>query len=85
MFFIPFFGYTQQSKGESNRPLNVPIGNIIKSNSTIIDNVPTYIWHRGCGPTALGMIIGYYDLHDFMIYTMIVPCYKQIILILYYK
>lgn len=65
MFFIPFFGHTQQSKGEPNRPMNVPSGNIIKSNSTIIDDVPIYIWHRGCGPTALGMIIGYYDLHGF--------------------
>ncbi len=65
MFIIPFFGYTQQSKGDHNRPLNVPIGNITKSNYIIIDNIPIYMWHRGCGPTALGMIIGYYDLHGF--------------------
>ena len=65
IFCVPFLGYTQQSKGEPNRPMNVPSGNIIKSNSIIIDNVPIYIWHRGCGPTALGMIIGYYDLHGY--------------------
>ena len=23
------------------------------------------MWHRGCGPTALGMVFGYYDLHGF--------------------
>lgn len=27
--------------------------------------VPAYLWRHGCGPTALGMIIGYYDLHGF--------------------
>ncbi len=27
----------------------------------IIYNVPAYIWHHGCGPTALGMVIGYWD------------------------
>ena len=25
--------------------------------------VPPYLWHHGCGPTAVGMIIGYYDGH----------------------
>jgi len=27
----------------------------------MISGVPSYIWYRGCGPTALGMVIGYYD------------------------
>ena len=27
----------------------------------IISNVPAYIWHHGCGPTALGMVIGFWD------------------------
>lgn len=27
----------------------------------IIPGVPSYIWHHGCGPTALGMVIGYWD------------------------
>ena len=27
----------------------------------LIPNVPAYYWHHGCGPTALGMVIGYYD------------------------
>jgi hypothetical protein len=31
----------------------------------IISGVPAYKWWRGCGPTALGMICGYYDAHGF--------------------
>jgi hypothetical protein len=31
----------------------------------MIPNVPAYIWHHGCGPTALGMIIGYWDGQGF--------------------
>jgi autotransporter-associated beta strand protein len=31
----------------------------------IIDDVPNYTWHGGCGPTAAGMIIGYWDAHGY--------------------
>ncbi|MEA1864975.1 MAG: NosD domain-containing protein [Euryarchaeota archaeon] len=31
----------------------------------IISDVPVYEWYRGCGPTAAGMIIGYWDGHGF--------------------
>lgn len=34
----------------------------------VVLNVPAYIWHHGCGPTAAGMILGYYD--DIGIETM---------------
>lgn len=27
----------------------------------IVLNVPAYLWRGGCGPTALGMVIGFYD------------------------
>jgi len=64
-FFIPTLVFAQQSRGYNMRPLNVPIGNLNKSNVDLIDDMPTYIWHRGCGPTALGMIVGFYDLHGF--------------------
>ncbi len=53
------------------RPENVSTGIVReKSASNVatvqtIDNVPTYIWRHGCGPTALGMVIGYYDLNGF--------------------
>ena len=64
-FFIPILVFAQQSRGYNMRPLNVPIGNLNKSNVILIDDMPRYIWHRGCGPTALGMIVGFYDLHGF--------------------
>lgn len=28
-------------------------------------NVPAYLWTHGCGPTAAGMVIGYWDAHGF--------------------
>jgi autotransporter-associated beta strand protein len=31
----------------------------------IINDVPSYIWYGGCGPTAAGMIMGYWDAHGF--------------------
>ena len=27
----------------------------------VLNDVPSYIWHHGCGPTAAGMIMGYWD------------------------
>jgi autotransporter-associated beta strand protein len=30
-----------------------------------ISDVPSYIWYNGCGPTAAGMIVGYWDAHGF--------------------
>jgi hypothetical protein len=29
----------------------------------VIPGVPGYYWRDGCGPTAVGMVVGYYDLH----------------------
>ena len=65
IFLLPVFCFSQQSKGYYERPVNVPIGTVNKKNTTLISNMPSYVWHRGCGPTALGMIIGYYDMHAF--------------------
>ena len=48
-------GYQMQSSGE---PAG---GGIIKT----IANVPAYIWTHGCGPTAAGMVMGYWDLHGY--------------------
>ncbi len=28
-----------------------------------ISGVPGYLWRHGCGPTAVGMVVGYYDTH----------------------
>ncbi len=27
----------------------------------VIPGVPAYLWHHGCGPTAVGMVIGFWD------------------------
>lgn len=39
--------------------------NSVLSDNKIILDVPAYIWHHGCGPTSLAMIMGYYDAHGF--------------------
>jgi hypothetical protein len=31
----------------------------------VIDGVPDYLWRHGCGPTAVGMVVGYYDSHGY--------------------
>jgi hypothetical protein len=31
----------------------------------IISGVPEYFWRHGCGPTAIGMVVGYYDMHGY--------------------
>ena len=31
----------------------------------LIPDVPSYIWYHGCGPTAMGMVVGYWDAHGF--------------------
>jgi len=36
----------------------------------VISNVPAYLWHNGCGPTAVGMVMGYWDGRG---YTALVP------------
>ncbi len=40
------------------------------SAAVMISGVPAYLWHHGCGPTAAGMVIGYYDTHG---YSWLIP------------
>ncbi|MBN1911960.1 MAG: PEP-CTERM sorting domain-containing protein [Pirellulales bacterium] len=35
------------------------------SGAVVLSGVPAYDWYHGCGPTAAGSIIGYYDYHGF--------------------
>mgnify|MGYP006284526381 CR=1 FL=1 len=35
-----------------------------------ISGVPPYLWRHGCGPTAVGMVVGYYDTQG---YSDLVP------------
>jgi hypothetical protein len=38
--------------------------------SKVISGVPAYLWHHGCGPTAAGMVVGYWDTHG---YGLLIP------------
>ena len=52
----------QQSTTGKFRPANVSKGSTISTKTQVlISGVPSYIWTHGCGPTALGMVVGYYD------------------------
>ncbi len=68
---ISIKSFVQYSTTGPVSPYNVSTGIVReKSASNVatvqtIDNVPTYIWRHGCGPTALVMVIGYYDLNGF--------------------
>ncbi|MFW6154252.1 MAG: CARDB domain-containing protein [Planctomycetota bacterium] len=30
--------------------------------TVLLDDVPEYFWYRGCGPTSVGMILGFWDI-----------------------
>ncbi len=34
----------------------------ITSDGNLLDETPKYVWLHGCGPTAVGMLFGYYDI-----------------------
>ena len=31
----------------------------------VTTGVPAYLWRHGCGPTAVGMVVGYFDTHGY--------------------
>jgi len=35
------------------------------SSQTVLSGVPGYQWYHGCGPTAVGMVLGYWDTQGF--------------------
>jgi surface protein len=56
----------QKSNSGPFRPKGVDPG--LKSHSrnlVEIQGVPSYLWRYGCGPTAVGMVVGYYDCNGF--------------------
>ncbi len=57
----------QQSTTGKYRPDNVNKGiiGVSSKNQVVISDVPSYEWRHGCGPTALGMVIGYYDINGY--------------------
>ena len=40
-------------------------GDLAPEVQVVLSGVPAYIWHNGCGPTAAGMVIGYWDGQGF--------------------
>jgi len=58
--------WAQQSTSGPEPPPGLYQGlTMSKMSYVIITGVPAYLWHHGCGPTALGMVIGYYDGHGY--------------------
>lgn len=56
----------QQSTSGPHRPIDADLGARPASNAqVIIKDVPAYLWRHGCGPTAAGMVIGYWDSHGY--------------------
>ena len=45
----------ERDREKARRPIR-PAGTEV-----VISGVPPYFWRHGCGPTAVGMVIGYYD------------------------
>jgi len=56
-----------QSTTGPNPPKNISRGLPVSIDDyqVIIQNVPSYLWHNGCGPTSAGMVIGYWDGHGY--------------------
>jgi len=40
-------------------------GAAAQAEAIAINDVPSYLWYHGCGPTVAGMIIGYWDAHGY--------------------
>ena len=66
MFCLCGTVFAQQSTSGPQRPEGVDIGFIgITRGQVVIEGVPSYLWHHGCGPTAAGMVLGYWDSHGY--------------------
>ena len=65
-----FAQLNEQSTIGKTPPIGVNVvGHISDSKNVtsqqIISGVPYYLWRHGCGPTSVGMVVGYYALHGF--------------------
>jgi hypothetical protein len=69
---VPLSGtMAQQSTTGPVPPPGTDMGSTeILRSQVVIQGVPIYLWHHGCGPTAAGMVIGYWDSHG---YSNLVP------------
>ncbi len=58
--------FAQQSTTGPRRPTYTRIGSLLSVSSQVtIPNVPAYNWYRGCGPTSVGMVLGYWNTHGY--------------------
>ena len=58
--------HAQQSTTGPQPPPQMPMGRMSATGTQVtIAGVPSYLWHHGCGPTAVGMVVGYYDGNGF--------------------
>lgn len=56
----------QSTTGPAPPPeVNVAGTHLPSPDAVVLSDVPAYIWRHGCGPTAAGMVIGYWDGHGF--------------------
>jgi PKD repeat protein len=56
----------QSTTGPQPPPgVDVPGNRSSSPHAVVIPGVPAYDWHHGCGPTAAGMVIGYWDGRGF--------------------
>jgi len=63
-FLLTISASAQQSTTGPTPPPGIDRGLREQAKSqVVIPGVPPYIWHHGCGPTAAGMVIGYWDLN----------------------
>ncbi|MBN2729717.1 MAG: T9SS type A sorting domain-containing protein [Bacteroidales bacterium] len=76
LFFLLALAHTLAVSAQQSTTGEIPpkgidlIGHVSKNTSDIqaqylISGVPAYYWRYGCGPTALGMVLGYYDENGF--------------------
>lgn len=53
--------HAQQSTTGPEPPPGLDQGLRETTSSMKVLSVPAYLWHHGCGPTAVGMVVGYWD------------------------
>lgn len=58
--FMPAIVYSQQSTTGPEPPPGLERNQREPTRTQVILSVPAYLWHNGCGPTAAGMVVGYW-------------------------
>jgi len=55
----------QSTTGPAPPPgvVSPPLGD--SKTAIMLDGVPAYLWRHGCGPTSVGMVLGYWDARGF--------------------